>query len=73
MDNWKNRLAEEYRILLSNCAILDEFLQNSGSKSKMSAEDWDLLLIQMSAMDTYLKVVQTRMDRNNIPYIFSNT
>ena len=63
-----SRLIEEQEQLSGRFNKLEAFIDDVTNSSKMEVDDWNLLIIQLSAMDTYLTTLTTRMDRLGIEY-----
>ncbi len=66
--DWKDRLLDERDMLKERHLMLSDFVENVGNKETMPIDHWELLVIQLAAMNTYLVVLQTRLDKLGIPY-----
>lgn len=67
MDNYKERLVEEYVSLLDRYIALHSFLVDyEAGKVNVQIKDIDLLYEQRDAMDAYLSVIEARAEAEDV-------
>jgi len=66
LEDWKQRLIEEYSELSRKTSLLQIFLDDYENSNKMNTEDWNTLCVQRDIMNSYVSILAMRLTKHDL-------